>query len=165
MKDISKTYKNKILRSLNIYLGLGNSGISKDMKKMVNFDQIPLDIYQKVESYHDFETELPKDTYIETFRQKLKYVGMGFGKDFLGIFGFIELIGTDEFSQGTSELYQDMLKEIRSLPNIENSDNTIRDYNIFRETISRRESPYRNLNLVLPSRHLEKYLHYQKIFN
>lgn len=83
------------------------------------------------------------------------------------MFGFIELIGIDKLKDryNTIELYNDMVNEIRSLPDIEKSDNIIEDYNIFRETLNRKESPTRSLNLVLYSRFLDEYNYYTQLIN
>lgn len=58
-----------------------------------------------------------------------------------------------------------MLDEIRSLPDIKNSDNSLRDYNIFRKTIQGKYSPTRNLNLVITSRFQDEFNYYSRLVN
>jgi len=56
-----------------------------------------------------------------------------------------------------------MIDEIRSLPDIKNSDNVIDDYNIFRNLISRKESQTKDLFLVIASRFLDDYNYYIRL--
>ena len=164
-ESVDVTFKNKILKSLKDKLG-SYGKLPKEIKDLVKFNQIPNDVYQKIKDYYELEKTLSKDTYMEFCNQKLKSIGKGVDEDLLGFFGFIELIGIDKFDRyNTIDLYNGMLDEIRSLPNIKNSDDVIGDYNIFRKTIGGKYSPTRNLQLVITSRFLEDYNYYSKIVN
>jgi hypothetical protein len=164
-ESIDATFKKKILKALKDKLG-AYGRLPKEIKDLVKFNQIPMDVYQKINDYYDFEKTLPNDTYIEFSKQKLKEIGEKINEDFLGFLGFIELIGIDKFDRyNTIDLYNGMLDEIRSLPDIKNSDDVIGDYNIFRKTIGGKYSPTRNLQLVITSRFQEEYQYYNKIIN
>ena len=163
--NIDKTFKNKVLLSLKDKLN-GYGRLPKEIKDLVKFNQIPIDIYQKINDYYDFEKTLPSDTYMEFCNQKLKSIGKGIDEYFLGFLGFIELIGIDKLDRyNTIDLYNQMLDEIRSLPDIKNSDNSLRDYNIFRKTIQEKYSPTRNLNLVITSRFQDEFNYYSRLVN
>jgi hypothetical protein len=158
---IDKTFKNKILSSLNDILN-GYGKLPKEIKDLVNFNQIPIDIYQKINDYYDVEKVLQKDAY----SSKLKSIGKKIDELFLGTLGFIELIGIDKFDRyKTIDLYNRMLDEIRSLPDIKNSDDVIKDYNIFREIMKRKDSPSKDLGIVLTSRFQDEYKYYSRLAN
>jgi hypothetical protein len=164
-ESVDRTFKNKILSSLKDKLGAYGK-LPKEIKDLVKFNQIPTDVYQKINDYYDFEKTLSKDTYMEFCNQKLKSIGKGVDEDLLGFFGFIELIGVDKFDRyNTIDLFNRMLDEIRSLPDIKNSDNVIRDYNIFRKTIGGKYSPTRNLQIVITSRFQDEYKYYSRLVN
>lgn len=164
-ESVDRTFKNKILSSLKDKLGAYGK-LPKEIKDLVNFNQIPMDVYQKISDYYDVENVLPKDTYIDSSRQKLKSIGKKIDDHFLGTLGFIELIGIDKFDRyNTIDLYNRMLDEIRSLPNIKNSDDVIRDYNTFREIMGRKDSPSKDLGIVLTSRFQDEYKHYNRLVN
>jgi hypothetical protein len=165
-ENVDISFKNKILSSLNDSLH-GYKKLPNDIKKLIKFDKIPIDVYNKIKSYYEIEKQLSGDIYIDSSKQKLKHIGKKIDVYFLSMFGFIELIGIDKLNDryNTIELYNDMVNEIRSLPDIEKSDNIIEDYNIFRETLNRKESPTRNLNLVLYSRFLDDYNYYTQLIN
>lgn len=162
---MNKKFRQRILLSLKDLLGCyGN--LPKEIKDLIKFDQIPLDVYERVMGYYYFEKELSNNFYIDCFRQELRFVGKGINDSFLGMFGFIELIGINKFDRyNTIELYNRMLEEIRSLPDINNSNDINRDYKIFREILSRRDSPSKDLGLVLPSRFLDEYKYYNGLVN
>lgn len=163
--NIDKIFKNKVLLSLKDKLN-GYGRLPKEIKDLVKFNQIPIDVYQKINDYYDFEKTLPSDTYMEFCNQKLKSIGKGIDEYFLGFLGFIELIGIDKLDRyNTIDLYNQMLDEIRSLPDIKNSDNSLRDYNIFRKTIQGKYSPTRNLNLVITSRFQDEFNYYSRLVN
>lgn len=63
------------------------------------------------------------------------------------------------------DLYDRMLDEIRSLPDIKNSDDIIRDYNTFREIMQRKDSPSKDLGIVLYSRFQDEYKYYNRLVN
>lgn len=164
-ESVDRTFKNKILSSLKDLLGAYGK-LPKEIKDLVNFNQIPMDVYQKISDYYEVEKTLPSDTYMEFCNQKLKSIGKGVDEDFLGFLGFIELVGVDKFDRyNTIDLYNGMLEEIRSLPDIKNSDDVIRDYNIFRKTIGDKYSPLRNLALVITSRFQDEYKYYSHLVN
>lgn len=164
-EGVDSTFKNKILSSLKNKLG-AYSKLPKEIKSLINFNQIPVDVYQKISDYYEVERALPKDTYIDSSRQRLKSIGYKIDGYFLGTLGFIELIGIDNFNRyNTIDLYNRMLDEIRSLPDIKNSDDVIRDYNIFREIMGRKDSPSKDLGLVLPSRFQDEYKYYNRLVN
>ena len=48
---------------------------------------------------------------------------------------------------------------------IKNSDNVVRDYNIFREIMGRKDSASKDLGLVLPLRFLDEYNYYRDLVN
>lgn len=163
VEDVDKALKNKILLSYkDIHHG---SKLPNEIKKLIKFNQIPNDVYDKINDYYNFEKTLPGDTYIEPFKQKLKNVGKGIDYGFLATLAFIELIGVDRLNDryGTLKLYEDMLDEIRNLPDIKTSENKFEDYNTFRKTISEKSSPTRNLNLVIYSRFLDDHRHYERL--
>jgi hypothetical protein len=164
-ESVDVSFKKKILSSLKDLLGAyGN--LPKEIKDLVKFNQIPNDVYQKINDYYVLEKTLPSDTHMEFCNQKLKSIGKGVDEYLLGFFGFIELIGIDKFDRyNTIDLYNGMLDEIRSLPDIKNSDDVIGDYNIFRRTIGGKHSPTRNLQLVITSRFQEEYNYYSKVVN
>ena len=164
-ESVDRTFKNKILSSLKDLLGAYGK-LPKEIKDLVNFNQIPMDVYQKISDYYDIEKVLPKDTYIDSSRQKLVSIGKKIDDHFLGTLGFIELIGIDKFDRyNTIDLYNRMLDEIRSLPDIKNSDDVIRDYNTFREIMRRKDSPSKDLGIVLTSRFQDEYKHYNRLVN
>ena len=164
-ESVDRTFKNKILLSLKDKLGAYGK-LPKQIKDLVNFNQIPMDVYQKISDYYDVEKVLPKDTYIDSSRQKLESIGKKIDDHFLGTLGFIELIGIDKFDRyNTIDLYNRMLDEIRSLPDIKNSDDVIRDYNTFREIMRRKDSPSKDLGIVLTSRFQDEYKHYNRLVN
>jgi hypothetical protein len=163
--DIS--FEKKILKSLNYILG-GYYKLPIEIKSLIKFDQIPLDIYQKIYDYFEFEKKLSNSTYIDFNNQKLKDIGKKTEEEiFLGMFGFIELIGLENINDkyNTIDLYNRMLDEIRSLPDIKNSDDFIRDYNIFRKILAKKDSPSKDLGLVIGSRFQKDFLHFNKIIN
>ena len=124
------------------------------------------DDYQKINDYYELEKKLPSDTHMEFSNQKLKSIGKGVDEDLLGFLGFIELIGVDKFDRyNTIDLYNRMLAEIRSLPDIKNSDDVIRDYNIFRGIMQRRDSPSKDLGIVLTIRFEDEYDYYHRLVN
>lgn len=164
-ESVDITFKNKILSSLKDLLGAYGK-LPKEIKDLVNFNQIPMDVYQKISDYYDFEKVLSNNTYIEFSSQKLKTIGKKIDDHFLETLGFIELIGIDKFDRyNTIDLYNRMLDEIRSLPDIENSDDVIRDYNTFREIMGRKDSPSKDLGIVLTSRFQDEYKHYNCLVN
>lgn len=164
-ESVDRTFKNKILSSLKDKLEAYGK-LPKEIKDLVNFNQIPMDVYQKISDYCDVEKVLSKDTYIDSSRQKLKSIGKKIDDHFLGTLGFIELIGIDKFDRyNTIDLYNRMLDEIRSLPNIKNSDDVIRDYNTFREIMGRKDSASKDLGIVLTSRFQDEYEHYNRLVN
>lgn len=164
-ESVDRTFKNKILSSLKDKLGTYGK-LPKEIKNLVKFDQIPMDVYQKISDYYEVEKTLPDDTYMEFCNQKLKSIGKGIDRDLFGFLGFIELIGVDKFDRyNTIDLYNGMLDEIRGLPDIKNSDDVIRDYNIFRKTIRGKYSPLRNLALVITSRFRDEYMYYSRLIN
>lgn len=164
-ESVDITFKNKILSSLKDKLG-GYGKLPKEIKDLMNFNQIPMDVYQKISDYYDVEKVLPKDTYIDSSRQRLKSIGNKIDNHFLGTLGFIELIGIDKFDRyNTIGLYNKMLDEIRSLPDIKNSDDVIRDYNTFREIMGKKDSPSKDLGIVLTSRFQDEYKHYNRLVN
>lgn len=161
----NRTFKNKILSSLKDKLG-AYCKLPKEIKELINFNQIPMDVYQKINDYYEVEKTLPMNTHMEFCNQKLKSIGKGIDECFLGFLGFIELVGVDKFDRyKTIDLYNGMLEEIRSLPDIKNSDDIIRDYNIFRRTIADKHSPSRNLALVITSRFQDVYEYYSRLVN
>lgn len=161
----NKTFKNKVLSSLKDLLGAYGK-LPKEIKDLINFNQIPMDVYHKISDYYDVEKVLPKDTYIVSSRQKLGSIGKKIDDHFIGILGFIELIGVDNFHRyNTIDLYNRMLDEIRSLPDIKNSDDVIRDYNAFREIMKRKDSPSKDLGIVLTSRFQDEYKYYNLLVN
>jgi len=164
-ESVNRTFKNKVLLSLKDKLG-GYGKLPKEIKELINFNQIPMDVYQKISDYYEVEKVLPKDTYIDSSRQRLKSIGYKIDDHFLGTLRFIELIGIDNFNRyNTIDLYNRMLDEIRSLPDIKNSDDVIRDYNVFREIMGRKDSPSKDLGIVLPSRFQDEYKHYNRLVN
>ena len=164
-ESVDVSFKKKILSSLKDKLGAYGK-LPKEIKDLVKFNQIPTDVYQKINDYYDFEKTLSKDTYMEFCNRKLKSIGKGVDEDLLGFFGFIELIGVDKFDRyNTIDLYNGVLDEIRSLPDIKNSDDVIRDYNIFRKTIGGKYSPTRNLQIVITSRFQDEYNYYNRLVN
>jgi hypothetical protein len=164
-EGVDRTFKNMILSSLKDKLGAYGK-LPKEIKNLVKFDQIPMDVYQKISDYYEVEKTLPGDTYMEFCGQKLKSIGKGVDNNLFGFLGFIELIGVDKFDRyNTIDLYNGMLGEIRSLPDIKNSDDVIRDYNIFRKTIRGKHSPLRNLVLVITSRFQDEYMYYSHLVN
>jgi hypothetical protein len=164
-EGVDVTFRNKILKSLKDKLGAYGK-LPKEIKDLVKFNQIPNDIYQKINDYYELEKTLPSDTYMEFCNQKLKSIGKRVDEDLLGFFGFIELVGVDKFDRyNTIDLYNGMLDEIRNLPDIKNSDDVIGDYNIFRKTIGGKYSPTRNLELVITSRFQDEYKHYSSLVN
>lgn len=164
-ESVDRTFKNKILSSLKDKLGAYGK-LPKEIKELINFNQIPMDVYQKISDYYEIEETLPMDTHMEYCNQKLKSIGKGIDECFLGFLGFIELVGVDKFDRyKTIDLYNGMLEEIRSLPDIKNSDDIIRDYNIFRKTIGGKHSPSRNLALVITSRFQDEYQYYNHLVN
>jgi hypothetical protein len=165
VEGIDRTFRNKILSSLKDLLGAYGK-LPKEIKDLVNFNQIPVDVYQRISNYYDFEKVLSSNTYIESSRQKLKEIGKKIDDHFLGTLGFIELVGIDKFDRyNTIDLYNRMLEEIRSLPDIKNSDDVIRDYNIFREIMKRKDSPSKDLGIVLTSRFQDEYKYYSRLVN
>lgn len=163
-EKLDSVFKKKILSSLKDLLN-GYGRIPNEIKKNVKFNQIPIDVYLKIYDYFEVEKKLPRNTYIEPFGQNLSSIGKKINESFLGTLGFIELIGVNKFNKyNTKELYLRMLDEIRSLPDIKNSDNIIRDYNIFRERMGKKDSPTKDLSLVLPSRFLDEYYYYSGLF-
>jgi len=164
-ESVDRTFKNKILSSLKDLLGAyGN--LPKEIKDLVKFNQIPTDVYQKISDYYDFEKTLSNDTYSEFSKKKLDTIGKKINYHFLATLGFIELIGIDKFDRyNTIDLFNRMLDEIRSLPDIKNSDDVIRDYNIFREIMHRKDSPTNHLGLVLTSRFQDEYKYYNLLVN
>ena len=164
-ENLDRRFKNKILSSLKNTLD-GYNKLPKEIKKLINFNQMPMDVYQKIVDYYEFEKTLPKNTYIKSLDLKLKLTGREFDEDFLGFIGFIELIGINKFNRyNTIKLYNAMLDEIRNLPDIKKSDDVINDYNIFRKRIKDKASPTRNLRLVIISRFLEEYRYFSKLVN
>jgi hypothetical protein len=164
-ESVDRTFKNKILSSLKDKLGAYGK-LPKEIKDLINFNQIPMDVYQKISDYYEVEKTLPSDTYMEFCNQKLKSIGKGVDDNLFGFFGFIELVGVDKFDRyNTIDLYNGMLDEIRNLPDIKNSDDVIRDYNIFRKTIGDKYSPSRNLALVITSRFQDEYKYYSRLVN
>lgn len=164
-ESVDISFKKKILSSLKDKLGAyGN--LPKEIKDLVKFNQIPSDVYEKISDYYNVEKTLPSNTYMEFCNQKLKSIGKGIDNDLFGFLGFIELIGVDKFDRyNTIDLYKGMLDEIRNLPDIKNSDDVIRDYNIFRKTIGEKYSPSRNLALVITSRFQDEYKYYSHLVN
>jgi len=164
-ESVDRTFKNKILSSLKDLLGAyGN--LPKEIKDLVKFNQIPTDVYQKISDYYDFEKTLSNNTYSEFSKKKLNTIGKKINDHFLETLGFIELIGIDKFDRyNTIDLFNRMLDEIRSLPDIKNSDDVIRDYNIFREIMGRKDSPTKDLGLVLTSRFQDEYKYYNRLVN
>jgi hypothetical protein len=164
-ESVDVSFKKKILSSLKDLLGAyGN--LPKEIKDLVKFNQIPTDVYQKISDYYDFEKTLSSNTYIEFSGQKLKTIGKKINDHFLETLGFIELIGIDKFdTYNTIDLYNRMLDEIRSLPDIKSSDDVIKDYNIFREIMNRKDSPSKDLGIVLTSRFQDEYKHYNRLVN
>ncbi len=164
-ESVDVSFKKKILSSLKDLLGAyGN--LPKEIKDLVKFNQIPTDVYQKISDYYDFEKTLSSNTYIEFSGQKLKTIGKKIDDHFLETLGFIELIGIDKFYRyNTIDLYNRMLDEIRSLPDIKGSDDVIKDYNIFREIMNRKDSPSKDLGIVLTSRFQDEYKHYNRLVN
>jgi|LakMenE18May11ns_1017448.scaffolds.fasta_scaffold9684910_2 hypothetical protein len=164
-EGVDVTFKKKILSSLKDKLGAYGK-LPKEIKGLVKFNQIPMDVYQKISDYYEVEKTLPSDTYMEFCNQKLKSIGKGIDDDLFGFLGFIELIGVDKFDRyNTIDLYNGMLDEIRNLPDIKNSDDVIRDYNIFRKTIGEKYSPLRNLTIVITSRFQDEYKYYSHLVN
>jgi hypothetical protein len=164
-ESVDITFKKKILSSLKDKLGAYGK-LPKEIKDLIKFNQIPMDVYQKISDYYEVEKTLPSDTYMEFCNQKLKSIGKGIDDNLFGFLGFIELIGVDKFNRyNTIDLYNEMLDEIRNLPDIKNSNDVIRDYNIFRKTIGDKYSPYRNLALVITSRFQDEYKHYNRLVN
>jgi hypothetical protein len=158
--EIDTSFKKKIIFSLKekLYCHV------KYIKYLVKFNQIPIDVYQKINDYYEVEKVLPKDTYIECSKQKLKHIGNKIDNHFLATLGFIELIGIDKFDKyNTISLYNRMLDEIRSLPDIKNSVDVINDYNIFREIMGRKDSPSKDLGIVLYSRFQVEYNYFNNI--
>jgi hypothetical protein len=164
-ESVDITFKKKILSSLKDLLGAyGN--LPKEIKDLVKFNQIPTDVYQKISDYYDFEKKLSNNTYSEFSKKKLNTIGKKINDHFLETLGFIELIGIDKFDRyNTIDLYNRMLDEIRSLPDIKNSDDVIKDYNIFREIMGRKDSPSKDLGIVLTSRFQDEYKHYNRLVN
>jgi len=164
-EGVDVTFKKKILSSLKDLLGAyGN--LPKEIKDLVKFNQIPTDVYQKISDYYDFEKTLSNDTYVEFSKKKLNTIGKKINDHFLETLGFIELIGIDKFDiYNIIDLYNRMLDEIRSLPDIKNSDDVIKDYNIFREIMNRKDSPSKDLGIVLTSRFQDEYKHYNRLVN
>ena len=161
----NSSFRKKILSSLKDKLSAYGK-LPKEIKDLINFNQIPMDVYQKISDYYEVEKTLPSDTYIDSSRQRLKSIGKGIDEDLFGFLGFIELIGVDKFDRyNTIDLYNGMLDEIRNLPDIKNSDDVIRDYNIFRKTIGDKYSPFRNLALVITSRFRDEYEYYSHLVN
>jgi hypothetical protein len=164
-ESVDRNFKNKILSSLKDKLGAYGK-LPKEIKDLINFNQIPMDVYQKISDYYEVEKTLPSDTYMEFCNQKLKSIGKGIDDNLFGFLGFIELIGVDKFNRyNTIDLYNGMLVEIRSLPDIKNSDDVIGDYNIFRKTIGGKYSTTRNLALVITSRFQDEYKYYSRLVN
>jgi hypothetical protein len=164
-EGVDVTFKKKILSSLKDKLGAYGK-LPKEIKGLVKFNQIPMDVYQKISDYYEVEKTLPSDTYMEFCNQKLKSIGKGIDDDLFGFLGFIELIGVDKFDRyNTIDLYNGMLDEIRNLPDIKNSDDVIKDYNIFREIMGRKDSPSKDLGIVLTSRFQDEYKHYNRLVN
>jgi hypothetical protein len=164
-ENVDVTFKNKILKSLKDKLG-AYGRLPKEIKDLVRFNQIPMDVYKKISDYYDFEKTLSNNTYIEFSGQKLKTIGKKIDDHFLETLGFIELIGVDKFDRyNTIDLYNRMLDEIRSLPDIKNSDDVIKDYNIFREIMNRKDSPSKDLGIVLTSRFQDEYRYYNRLIN
>jgi hypothetical protein len=164
-ESVNRTFKNKVLLSLKDKLG-GYGKLPKEIKELINFNQIPMDVYQKISDYYEVEKVLPKDTYIDSSKQRLKSIGYKIDDHFLGTLGFIELIGIDNLNRyNTIDLYNRMLDEIRSLPDIKNSDDVTRDYNVFREIMGRKDSPSKDLGIVLPSRFQDEYKYYNRLVN
>lgn len=150
-ESIDIDFKNKIIRSLNSLLG-GYGRMPKKIRDLIKFDQIPIHIYQKINDYYDFEISLPRKT------TKL------INDHFLSILGFIELIGVSNFDRyNTIDLYNRMISEIESLPDIKNSTDIVSDYNTFRKIMSRKDSPSKDLGLVLISRFQDEYDYYTKM--
>lgn len=159
-ENADKIFKNKILLSLKYKLGCYDR-LPKEIKNSIKFNQIPIDVFQKISDYYAIEKVLPGDTYIESSRQILKVIGKKIDEHFLGILGFIELIGIDKLDRyDTIDLYNRMVDEIRSLPDINNSEDVITDYNTFREIMGRKDSPTKDLGLVLISRFRDEYEYY-----
>jgi hypothetical protein len=164
-ENLDNSFKNKILLSLKNLLGAYGK-LPKEIKDLIKFNQIPTDVYQKISDYYDFEKVLSNNTYPEFSVQKLKTIGKKINDHFLETLGFIELIGIDKFDRyNTIDLYNRMLDEIRSLPDIKNSDDVIRDYNIFREIMGRKDSPSKDLGIVLTSRFQDEYKYYNRLVN
>jgi hypothetical protein len=162
-ESIDIDFKNKIIRSLNSLLG-GYGRMPKKIRDLIKFDQIPIHIYQKINDYYDFERSLPGDTYIEYSSKKFRNTTKAISDRFLSILGFIELIGVSNFDRyNTIDLYSRMITEIESLPDIKNSTDVIGDYNTFRKIMSRKDSPSKDLGLVLISRFRDEYNYYRKM--
>lgn len=152
-ESIDIDFKNKIIRSLNSLLG-GYGKMPKKIRDLIKFDQIPIHIYQKINDYYDFERSLPIN------KNKL------ISEHFLSILGFIELIDISNFDRyNTIDLYNKMILEIESLPDIKNSTDVISDYNTFRKIMSRKDSPSKDLGLVLISRFQDEYNYYKSLLN
>ena len=164
-ESVDRKFKNTILSHLKDLLGAYGK-LPKEIKDLVKFNQIPMDVYQKISDYYDFEKVLSNNTYIEFSSEKLKTIGEKINYVLLGTLGFIELIGVDKFDRyNTIDLYNRMLAEIRSLPDIKNSDDVIRDYNIFRGIMQRRDSPSKDLGIVLTIRFEDEYDYYHRLVN
>ena len=124
---IDSSFKKRIIFSLKEKLCYYDK-LPKEIKDLVKFNQIPIDVYQKINDYYTVEKVLPSDSYIVFCKQKLKYIGKKIDNHFLATLGFIELIVIDKFDKyNTIDLYNRMLDEIRSLPDIKNSTDIKKD--------------------------------------
>lgn len=159
--NIDPKFKTLLIKSFSNMI----NGVKKIPKNQIKFNQIPKDVYDKLFDYYTVEKSLPKDTYINFSKQKLRHIGNQMEDHFLGVLTFIELIGLERLNDryGSIDLYNKMIEEIRNLPDIKNSDDVIGDYEIFRKVLSDKDSPTRNLFLVLPSRFLYDYNKYEKL--
>lgn len=164
-ESIDMDFKNKIIRSLNSLLG-GYGRMSKRIRDLIKFDQIPEHVYEKISDYYYFERSLPGDTYIEYSSKKFRNTTKAISDSLLSILGFIELIGISNFDRyNTIDLYNRMISEIESLPDIKNSTDVISDYSTFRKIMSRSDSPSKDLGLVLISRFQDEYNYYKSLVN
>jgi hypothetical protein len=164
MTEIKKLVFKGLVDVLN-----GYNTLPKSIKSKVLFNQIPQDVYIRLFDYYSYEKELNQDSEISIgkYLHKLKHVGKGVNIRTFGILGFIELIGVDSLKdeRNTIGLYEKMLSQVRSLPDIKNSEDKTSEYTLFREIMSAKDSPIKDLGLVLPIRKMTDFRYYIDLIN
>jgi hypothetical protein len=129
-------------------------GINRKIKRLINYDEIPTHIVEKIYAYLQFEIKnrkiIPNDTF------PFVYFGTSSKYKLFGVLGMVSIIGRDKVRKHI-DFVDDAYAELESIPSLTGEfEKDLELYTNFADTLRRYESPTRNLNLVIYTRFMYK---------